>query len=139
MAGLEKEILLMLGELREGQKRQEIAITQINDKLEEEENRARESRARIHERLDKQQLDLSHLETTVIVSGQTVAQQRDVIAGLKETIANDITPTIQEVKDIKRLGKKASLIFVGLGFTVGGITITIWDTVKPWLGKLLLR
>ncbi|MCC2608408.1 hypothetical protein ABK249_02630 [Neorhizobium sp. Rsf11] len=139
MAGLENEIILMLGELREGMKRQETAIGHINKKLEVEEKRARESRSRIHERLDKQQSDISHLETTVVLSGQTVAQQRDVIVGLKKTIDEDISPTIEEVKDIKRLGKTASLIFVGLGFTAGGVFFTMWDTVRPWLGKLLLR
>lgn len=139
MAGLENEILLMLGELREGQKRQERAIGEINEKLEVEERRAHDNRSRIHERLDKQVREQGEIEGKIITIGLTLAQQREVMTSLKDTIDDEIKPTIQEVKDIKRLGKKASLIFVGLGFTAGGITFTMWDTVKPWLVKLILR
>lgn len=137
MAGLNDEILFLLGELREGQKRQEASIESINDRLEEEGKRAHENRARIHERLDEHSKQISHLETTVVVAGQTVAQQRDVVSGLKKTIDEDISPTIEEVKNIKRLGKWASVVFVGLGFTAGGAAFTMWDTVRPLFGKLV--
>jgi chromosome segregation ATPase len=137
MAGLDNEILFLLGELREGQKRQEASIESINDRLEEEGKRAHENRARIHERLDEHSKQINHLETTVVVAGQTVAQQRDVVAGLKKTIDEDISPTIDEVKNIKRLGKWASVVFVGLGFTAGGAAFTMWDTVRPLFGKLV--
>lgn len=132
MAGPNDEILRALGRVEEG-------ILRLREDFQDEKIAARESRSAIHARLDKQQQDISHLETTVILSGQTVAQQRDVISGLKETIDNDISPTIEEVKDIKRLGKTASLIFVGLGFTAGGVFFTMWDSVRPWLARLLLR
>jgi hypothetical protein len=139
MAGLENEILLMLGELREGQKRQERAIGEINEKLEVEEQRAHDNRSRIHERLDKQVREQGEIEGKIITIGLTLAQQRDLIDGVKVTIDNDIKPTVQEVKDIKRLGKTASIIFVGLGFTAGGVFFTMWDTVRPWIGKFLIR
>lgn len=136
MAGLNDEILFLLGELREGQKRQESSINQINERLEDEGKRAYENRARIHERLDDHSKQISHLETTVIVAGQTVAQQRDVMAVLKKTVDEEITPTIDEVKNIKKLGKWASVVFVSVGFTAGGVAFAAWDTVKPLVGKL---
>ncbi len=74
---------------------------------------------------------------TVVLSGQTVAQQRDIISGLKETVERDIRPTIEEVKDIKRLGKTASLIFVSLGFTAGGMFFYFSETVVPIVRKWL--
>lgn len=136
MAGLNDEILFLLGELREGQKRQESSIGQINDRMEEEGKRAYESRHRIHERLDEHTKQIGHLESTVVYSGQITAQQRDVIDGLKTTIDEDIKPTIDEVKNIKKLGKWASVVFVGLGFTAGGAAFTMWDTVRPLFAKL---
>lgn len=132
MAGQNDEVLRALGRLEE-------SVRLLREDFQEEKSAARESRAAIHSRLDRQQDDLSHLETTVVLSGQTVAQQRDVIVGLKETVEKDIRPTIDEVKDIKRLGKTASFIFVSLGFTAGGVFFTFWDSVRPWLGKILMR
>jgi chromosome segregation ATPase len=137
MAGLNDEIKFLLGELREGQKRQEASIEQISDRLEEESRRSHENRSRIHERLDDHSKQISHLETTVVVAGQTVAQQRDVVSGLKKAIDEDISPTIEEVKNIKRLGKWASVVFVSLGFTAGGFAFAAWDTVRPLFGKLV--
>ena len=137
MAGLNDEILFLLGELREGQKRQESSIEQISERMDEEGKRAYESRSKIHERLEEHSKQIGHLETTVVYSGQTVAQQRDVIAGLKKTIDEEITPTIDEVKNIKKLGKWASVVFVGLGFTAGGAAFTMWDTVRPLFAKLV--
>ena len=136
MAGLNDEILFLLGELREGQKRQESSIGQINERMEEEGKRAYESRSKIHERLDEHTKQIGHLESTVVVAGQIVAQQREVFSSLKTTIDEDIKPTIDEVKNIKKLGKWASVVFVGLGFTAGGAAFTMWDTVRPLFGKL---
>lgn len=136
MAGLNDEILFLLGELREGQKRQESSIGQINERMEEEGKRAYESRSKIHERLDAHSKQIGHLETTVAYSGQITAQQRDVIDSLTNTIHVEIKPTIDEVKNIKKLGKFASVVFVGLGFTAGGAAFTMWDTVRPLVGKL---
>ncbi len=136
MAGLDNEILLMLGELREGQKRQESAILQINEKLETEEQRSHDNRSRIHERLDKQVREQGEIEGKIITIGLTLAQQRDLIDGVKGTIENDIKPTIDEVKNIKKLGKWASVIFVSLGFTAGGAAFAMWDTVRPLASRL---
>ena len=63
--------------------------------------------------------------------------QRDVITGLTTTIDKEIKPTINQVKDITRLGKTAALIFASLGFTAGGMFIYFSETIVPPLRKWL--
>jgi hypothetical protein len=71
MAALENESLVMLGELREGQKRQETAFGEINEKLRVEEQPAYDNRRRIHELGFTAGLhDVGHCET---VAGQAAA------------------------------------------------------------------
>ena len=119
-------------------------IEAIDDRLQrfesefsQERRSSSDSRSRIHERIDEQSLRIAEAEKTIVISGSIVAQQRDVVAGLAKSIDDDIKPTIEHVNDITRLGKTASIIFVGMGFTVGGFALATWDAVRPWLGKLL--
>lgn len=97
------------------------------------------SRRDIHDRIDEQSYRIGEAEKTVIASGAITAQQRDVIVGLTTAINEDIKPTVDQVKDITRLGRAASVLFIGLGFTAGGFMIATWDIMRPWLAKFLLR
>lgn len=109
---------------------------------------ASESRSRIHERLDEQSHRISEAEKTIVAAGAIAAQQRDVItdmkkavnddiSDLKTTIDDEIKPTINEVKEIKKLGKRASIVLVALGFTAGGAVMWTGDTVVAVLRKWL--
>lgn len=62
MAGQNDEVLRALGRLEEG-------VRLHREDFLEEKVAARDSRSAINCRLDKQQEDISHLETTVVVSG----------------------------------------------------------------------
>lgn len=106
------------------------------------------SRARIHERLEEQSHRITEAEKTAVAAGAIAAQQRDVIAsletsmnedmaGLRKMIDRDIKPTIEEVKEIKQLGKRASIVLIALGFTAGGAVMWASDTVVAFLRKWL--
>lgn len=66
------DILHALGHVKEGVKR-------IREDFQEEKQNARESRAVIQARLDRQAKQISHLDTTVAMSGEVDAQIREEI------------------------------------------------------------
>lgn len=96
-----------------------------------------ESRHDIHQRIDAQSDKISEVEKTLVAAGGLVAQQRDVIAGLKDTIDNTITPAVSDWGKIKTLGVGFSGLLVALGFTGASLWIWAGDTlgalVKKWL------
>ncbi|HEV7436575.1 MAG TPA: hypothetical protein VGO22_17170 [Pseudorhizobium sp.] len=96
-----------------------------------------ESRHRLHERIDEQSTRITEAEKTVVAAGAIAAQQRDVITGLATTIDREIKPTINQVKDITRLGKTAALIFTGLGFTAGSAVFYFSEALIPAVRKWL--
>jgi len=130
MSASNDDIMRVLGRLEEG-------VRQLREDFNVEKDLARENRAKLHERLDKQGDEISELEKTVIVAGHTVAQQRDVITGLKDTIDRDVQPTIGEFKEIQKLGRGVAMVLVALGFTAGGIVIWAGDmavaVARKWL------
>ncbi|WP_142520201.1 DUF1515 domain-containing protein [Pseudorhizobium endolithicum] len=130
MPGSNDDILRVLGRVEEG-------IHRLREDFQEEKRSARESRSEIHKRLDKHADEYSRLDSTIILTGQTVAQQRDVISELTKVVEKDVMPTIKEVKEIKALGKRASMIFIGLGFTAGGTFIWFSDLMITGLRKWL--
>jgi len=137
MPGSNDDILRVLGRLEEKVDGVGRRIDRFEQEFTEERRSSSESRHRIHERIDEQSKRIGEAEKTVVAAGAIAAQQRDVITGLAQTIEHDIRPTIDQVKDITRLGKTASLIFIGMGFTAGGTFIWFSDvmitTLRKWL------
>ncbi|CAD7036241.1 membrane protein [Pseudorhizobium halotolerans] len=137
MAGSNDDILRVLGRLEEKVDGVGKRLDRFEREFTEERRSSSESRHRLHERIDEQSIRITEVEKTVVAAGAIAAQQRDVIAGLTATIDHEIKPTINQVKDITRLGKTAALIFASLGFTAGGMFIYFSETVVPPLRKWL--
>ena len=137
MPGSHDDILRVLGRLEEKVDGVGRRLDRFEQEFTEERRNSSESRHRLHERIDEQSRRIGEAEKTVVAAGAIAAQQRDVITGLSETIEDDIKPTINQVKDITRLGKTAALIFASLGFTAGGMFFYFSETVVPILRKWL--
>ncbi|MCA1868910.1 DUF1515 domain-containing protein [Agrobacterium genomosp. 3] len=123
MTGSNDDILRVLGRVEEG-------IHRLRADFQEEKQSARESRSEIHKRLDRQAED-------IVITGQIVAQQRDLTDELKKTVEDEVLPTVNEVKQVKAMGKLAATVFFGLGLTAGGFAIWMSDTFVPILRKWL--
>ncbi|MFN7023702.1 MAG: DUF1515 domain-containing protein [Pseudorhizobium sp.] len=123
MPGSNDDILRVLGRVEEG-------IHRLRVDFQEEKQSAKESRSEIHKRLDRHAEDIA-------ITGQIIAQQRDVTTELKKTIEEDVMPTVEEVKHVKTLGKFTATVFFGLGLTAGGFAIWMSDTFVPIFRKWL--
>ncbi len=123
MPGSNDDILRVLGRVEEG-------IHRLREDFQEEKRSAKENRSEIHKRLDRHAEDIA-------ITGQIIAQQRDVASGLTKKLDEEVMPTIEEVKEIKALGKRASMIFLGLGFTAGGTFIWFSEVMITGLRKWL--
>lgn len=128
-----EDILHALGRVEEGVKR-------IREDFQEEKQNARESRAVIHARLDSQAKQISHLDTTVAISGEVDARIREEIKTLKETVERNhaaVQPALDEWKRMKTLGVGISGLIAFAGLTAGGIIAYIGDgavaAVRHWL------
>jgi hypothetical protein len=117
MTGSNDDILRVLGRVEEG-------IHRLREDFQEEKESSKTSRDAIHRRLDR------HAEDIVIM-GQINAQQRDATNEIKKTLEEDVLPTVDEVKQVKALGKFTATVFFGLGLTAGGFAIWMSDTFVP--------
>lgn len=123
MPGSNDDILRVLGRVEEG-------IHRLREDFHEEKRSAKESRSEIHKRLDRHSEDIT-------ITAQLVAQQRDVASTITKKLDDEVMPTIEEVKQIKALGRRASMIFLGMGFTAGGTFIWFSDVMITALRKWL--
>ena len=78
-----------------------------------------------------------HRVAEELAAGAVVAQQRDVITGLKETIDDTISPAVSDWNRIKTLGWGFSALLVAMGITGASLWTWAGDTlgaiVKKWL------
>lgn len=117
------------------------AVGERLNSLEEEAARERvrisDSMRRIHDRIDDQSTKIADVEKTMVAAGAVVAQQRDVITGLKETIDDTISPAVSDWNRIKTLGWGFSGLLVAAGIT--GASLWTWAgdallaLVRKWL------
>ncbi|MBX4897447.1 DUF1515 domain-containing protein [Rhizobium bangladeshense] len=129
-----EDIMHMLGKL--GAKLDALAerMDRADDVFGEERRSAHESRSVIHRRLDEQADKISSLRTDIEIHGKIDAQLRDNIAGLKDVVAKDVAPTIDEWKRIKFLGGVLSGALIAVGVTAAAAVAWLYD----WL-TLLIR
>jgi hypothetical protein len=112
----------------------------LRDDFQDEKKNAHESRSVIHRRLDEQGFKLSHLETTVAISGEVDAQLRDQIAALKIVVEKnhrEVAPAIEEWRRMKTLGIGVSGLIAFAGLTIGGVLAWAGDAaiaaIRHWL------
>lgn len=127
------DIMRVLGQL-------EAKLDAVVDRLERsdevfaaEQESAHRSRARIHVRIDEQAYRITEMEKTTVAAGATVAQQRDVIKALTDSVAKEIKPTIDEWKKIKIVGGMISGAMIAVGFSAAAVAAWAYD----WLWGIL--
>ena len=135
------EVMRALGRLEATGEATKEVVEDLREDFHSEKEAARSSRKIIHQRLDEQNGQISHLETTVAISGQIDAQLRDELAELKTTVANNhaaVQPHIEDMKRMKTMGMGITGLIALAGLTVGGIVVYASDmaraAIKHWLG-----
>ncbi|MGZ2501719.1 DUF1515 domain-containing protein [Rhizobium leguminosarum] len=118
----------------------EESVTLLREDVSDEKDNAHQSRSVIHRRLDEQAKQISHLDTTVAISGGVDAQIREEIKALKETVEKNhsaVTPALEEWKRMKALGYGISGLIAFAGLTIGGMIAYASDgavaALRHWL------
>ncbi|MBX5082181.1 hypothetical protein HJB56_05195 [Rhizobium lentis] len=127
------DIMRVLGQLESKLDAVVDRLERSDDAFAAEQRSAQSSRARIHARLDEQGKRITEAEKTIVAAGATVAQQRDVIKVLTDTVAGDIKPTIDEWKKIKLVGGMVSGALIAVGISAATVAAWAWD----WLWGVL--
>lgn len=127
------DIMLALGRVQEG-------VDRLREDFQDEKRTAHESRAVIHQRLDSQAQQISHLETTIALSGQIDTQIRGELLALKETVEKNqdtVSPAIEDWRRMRTLGVGISGLIAFAGLTIGSIIAwageTVVTTIRHWL------
>lgn len=117
------QILRTLGRLEEGQER-------MRADFDAEKEATRESRGRMHTKLEKIEEDLA-------IVGQVAAQAREESAATKKLVDEEIKPVTDDVKRMRMIGL-GIVGLVGFAFTALGITLAtvsegVVQVVRTWL------
>lgn len=117
------QILRTLGRLEEGQER-------MRADFDAEKEATRESRGRMHTKLEKIEEDLG-------IVGQVAAQAREESAATKKLVDEEIKPVTDDVKRMRMIGL-GIVGLVGFAFTALGITLAtvsegVVQVVRTWL------
>jgi hypothetical protein len=111
-------------------------VSLLREEVSDEKQNAHESRSVIHRRLDDQGKQISHLDTTMVISGAVDATLREEIKTLKDTVEKNhaaTQPALDDWRRIKTLGVGISGLIAIAGLTVGGIVASASDGVVAWL------
>ena len=133
MGAPDRDILILLGELKKGLERVESA-------QEEERREAKESRSKIHARLDQHVRNVSEIEGKVILIGHAFETQRELIGKVADKVdANhaEVTPALKKWKQIETLGWGFSAVLLALGVTAGGVMMWAGDTAVSFARRWL--
>lgn len=124
-----EDIMHALGRVEEG-------VRRIREDFQEEKENAHDSRAVIHKRLDEQARQIHLLDMTVAVSSNVDGQIREEIKNLTKTVEENheaTKPTLEEWKQMKKIGYGISGLIAFGGLTVGGIVAYMSDGAVTWL------
>lgn len=109
-------------------------LEQLRDDFSDEREASRQSRAKLHERVDGMAEDIGAIRGDIRILGQVDGQIRDEVRALGETVeANkaDVLPTVEAWRHLLANGRAVSWIFGIAGITtVGGlvgVVTGIWD------------
>lgn len=115
-------------------------VSLLREEVSDEKQNAHESRSVIHRRLDDQGKQISHLDTTMVISGAVDATLREEIKTLKETVEKNhaaTQPALEDWKRIKTIGYGVSGLIAIAGLTTGAIVTWMSDgavsALRHWL------
>ena len=105
-------------------------LEQVRDDFAAEREASRQSRAKLHERVDGMANDVGALRGDIRILGETDGQIRGEMQSLRETVeANqkDVQPTVDEWRRIRAIG----IGIVGL-LAIGGVSV---GAALAWAGE----
>lgn len=111
-------------------------VSLLREEVSDEKQNAHESRSVIHRRLDDQGKQISHLDTTMVISGAVDATLREEIKTLKDTVEKNhvaTQPALEDWKRLKTLGVGISGLIALAGLTIGGMVAYASDGAVAWL------
>lgn len=118
----------------------EESVSLLREEVGDEKDNAHHSRSVIHRRLDEQAKQISHLDTTMAISGGVDATLREEIKNLKETVDRNhaaTQPALEEWRRMKTIGYGISGLIAFAGLTVGAIITWASDgavsALRHWL------
>jgi hypothetical protein len=117
------EIMRILGRLEEGQER-------MRADFEGEKVASRDSRGRVHEKLEK-------IEEDVGIVGKVAAQARDKADVVERLVIEDVKPATDDFKRMRTAGI-VGISLLGFAFTALGITLAtvgngMVQAIRNWL------
>ena len=126
-------------------------LEQLRDDYARDQEAARESRAKLHERVDAIGERIGKMETTTALAGQIDAQVRTELDGLNRRVHDglgtlngrldpekgDIGSTVAAWNDMLKTGRRISWLLGIAGITSVGTGLALiggaWDSIKAWL------
>jgi len=120
--------------------RLEQKIENLAEDMKEAKEATKENRDRVQVELAEQKHMMSRLNNDVIINARIVAQQRDHINRLEDTIElhhAQVAPALEDWDDVKKLGKGISWALLAVGISAGSIFWWIGDLVGAWLKRWL--
>ncbi|MDR9813125.1 DUF1515 domain-containing protein [Rhizobium hidalgonense] len=111
-------------------------VSLLREEVSDEKQNAHESRSVIHRRLDDQGKQISHLDTTMVISGAVDATLREEIKTLKDTVEKNhaaTQPALDDWRRIKTLGVGISGLIAIAGLTAGATITWASDGAVAWL------
>lgn len=103
-------------------------LRQIRDDFAAEREASRQSRAKLHERMDEVVDRVGKIEGDIAILGQVDGQVRGEVSALKATVeANqaDLKPTVDEFRRMKMVGLSV-VGLIGIGGTAFGASLIWW-------------
>jgi hypothetical protein len=115
-------------------------MEQLRDDFHDEREASRQSRAKLHERVDGMSEDIGAIRGDIRILGEIDGQVRGEIQTLKETVENnqtDIKPTVDEWKRIRAIGIGFAGILALGGVSLGAMAVyageTLVNAIRHWL------
>src|SRR5215217_3948383 len=103
-------------------------MEQLRDDFQEERVADRQSRARLHERMDSVAEDVGTIKGDIRILGEVDGQVRAEVQSLKVTVESnqaEIKPTVDEFKRMKMVGLSV-VGLIGIGGTAFGASLIWW-------------
>ena len=116
-------------------------LRQIRDDFAAEREASRQSRAKLHERMDEVVNRVGKIEGDIAILGQVDGQVRGELVALKATVeANqaDLKPTVDEFRRMKMVGLSV-VGLIGIGGTAFGASLIWWGEQTVGFFRWILR
>ena len=116
-------------------------MEQLRDDFQEEREASRQSRSRLHERMDEVAADVGTIKGDIRILGEVDGQVRGELQALKETVETNqaaVAPSVEDFKRMKTVG--LSIVgLIGIGGTAFGASLIWWGESTVNFIRWMLR